>query len=292
MYTGAHTLPFSSISRFWKRATLVSTRTLIADINAREDAMMALSDDELASTTQRLRAAFEGGKTLDDLLPEAFAAVREAGRRHLGMRAYDVQLFAGIQIHRGRVAEMKTGEGKTLMSAFPAYLNALSAKGVHVITVNEYLAERDCATMGRLFTALGATTGLVTSTQHHQEKKAAYACDITYGTNHEIGFDFLRDGLKSSVPEMAQRGLSFAIIDEIDSILIDEARTPSSSPGLARRRARCAPRWPASSRSPSQSIGSWTKKPLSHLDGSRRRVFGGTRPPARSAGQRHRALRS
>lgn len=205
----------------------------ITQTAALEDTYAAMDAHTLAQTTPRLRARLAAKDSLDSLLPEAFAAVREAARRCLGLRAYDVQIRAGFHLHHGRVAEMKTGEGKTLMAAFPAYLNALSGKGVHVITVNTYLAQRDCDTMRPVFAALGASTGLVHAQQNEAEKKAAYGCDITYSTNHELGFDFLRDGLKTHEHAMLQRGHAFAIIDEIDSILIDEARTPLiiSGPG-------------------------------------------------------------
>src|SRR5262249_21320470 len=170
---------------------------------------------------------------LDDLLIEAFAVVREAGRRVLNMRHFDVQLIGGMVLHKGKISEMKTGEGKTLVATLPCYLNALEGKGVHVVTVNDYLARRDAEWMGRLYTALGLSTGVVIPGQANADKKRAYACDITYGQNNEIGFDYLRDNMKFSIYDYVQRDLNFAIVDEVDSILIDEARTPLiiSGPG-------------------------------------------------------------
>ncbi|OZA05944.1 MAG: preprotein translocase subunit SecA, partial [Rhodobacterales bacterium 17-64-5] len=168
----------------------------------------------------------EGGESLDAVLPEAFANCREAARRALGLRAFDVQLMGGIFLHQGNIAEMRTGEGKTLVATFPAYLNALSGKGVHVVTVNDYLAKRDAGWMGKVYAALGLTTGVVYPYQPEQEKMEAYRADITYATNNELGFDYLRDNMKGSIAEMGQRGHNFAIVDEVDSILIDEARTP------------------------------------------------------------------
>src|SRR5690606_29944811 len=166
------------------------------------------------------------GTALDDLLPEAFAATREAARRKLGMRHFDVQLIGGITLHSGKIAEMKTGEGKTLVATLAAYLNALPAKGVHVVTVNEYLAQRDADWMAPVYRFLGLTVGVIKSGQTSEEKRAAYAADITYGTNNEFGFDYLRDNLAFRLEDRAQRELAYAIVDEVDSILIDEARTP------------------------------------------------------------------
>ena len=166
------------------------------------------------------------GAPLDDLLPEAFATVREAGRRVLNMRHYDVQLIGGMVLHHGKIAEMKTGEGKTLMATLPAYLNALAGKGVHVVTVNDYLARRDAEWMGRIYRFLGLTVGVIQHDLNDEQRQAAYAGDITYGTNNEFGFDYLRDNMKFDLARMVQRGHNFAIVDEVDSILIDEARTP------------------------------------------------------------------
>ena len=204
-----------------------AVRPLVAKINALEPQFAALSDDGIkAKTAEFQKRAQEGGESLDALLPEAFANCREAARRALGLRAFDVQLMGGIFLHRGNIAEMRTGEGKTLVATFPAYLNALTGKGVHVVTVNDYLAKRDAGWMGKVYGALGLTTGVVYPFQGDMEKRAAYAADITYATNNELGFDYLRDNMKGSIPEMAQRGHNFAIVDEVDSILVDEARTP------------------------------------------------------------------
>lgn len=204
-----------------------SVRSLVAKINGLEPEFAALSDEGLrAKTTEFQKRVQDGGESLDDILPEAFANCREGARRALGLRAFDVQLMGGIFLHQGNIAEMKTGEGKTLMATFPAYLNALAGKGVHVVTVNDYLAKRDAATMGRVYGFLGLSTGVVYPYQQDDEKRAAYRCDITYATNNELGFDYLRDNMKGSIEEMAQRGHFFAIVDETDSILIDEARTP------------------------------------------------------------------
>ena len=203
-----------------------SVRPIIAKINALEPEFKALSDEGLIEKTRAFQARAQGGESLDALLPEAFANCREAARRALGLRAFDVQLKAGIFLHQGNIAEMKTGEGKTLMATFPAYLNALAGKGVHVVTVNDYLAKRDAEWMSKVYGALGLTTGVVVPFQPDAEKRAAYRADITYATNNELGFDYLRDNMKSSIEEMAQRGHFFAIVDEVDSILIDEARTP------------------------------------------------------------------
>ncbi|MGV6803959.1 MAG: preprotein translocase subunit SecA [Ruegeria sp.] len=201
-------------------------RPLIAKINALEPEFEKLSDDDLKAKTDELRQRAKDGESLDDLLPEAFANVREGAKRALGLRAFDVQLKGGVFLHQGNIAEMKTGEGKTLVATFPAYLNALTGKGVHVVTVNEYLAKRDAEWMGNVFGALGMTTGVIWTGQPDAEKKAAYACDITYATNNELGFDYLRDNMKSDLNEVYQKHHNFAIVDEVDSILIDEARTP------------------------------------------------------------------
>ncbi|WP_417726835.1 preprotein translocase subunit SecA [Roseovarius sp.] len=203
-----------------------ATRPLIAKINALEPEFQALSDQALIEKTAEFRSRIAGGETLDAILPEAFANCREGARRALGLRAFDVQLKGGIFLHQGNIAEMKTGEGKTLVATFPAYLNALSGKGVHIVTVNDYLARRDAEWMGKVFAALGMTTGVVYPQQPEAEKKAAYAADVTYATNNELGFDYLRDNMKSSLEDMNQRGHNFAVVDEVDSILIDEARTP------------------------------------------------------------------
>ena len=203
-----------------------ATRPLIEKINAFETAIQALSDDGIKEKTAALRARAVAGEALDDLLPEAFANCREAARRALGLRAFDTQLMGGIFLHQGNIAEMKTGEGKTLVATFPAYLNALSGKGVHIVTVNDYLAKRDAEWMGKVYAALGLTTGVVYPQQPEAEKKLAYQADITYATNNELGFDYLRDNMKSDITQMNQRDHNFAVVDEVDSILVDEARTP------------------------------------------------------------------
>ncbi|WP_421740958.1 preprotein translocase subunit SecA [Cellulomonas sp.] len=195
-------------------------------VNALEDSFVALSDAELREETDRFRARLAEGETLDDLLAEAFATVREAARRTLGQRHFDVQLMGGAALHLGNIAEMKTGEGKTLVATAPAYLNALSGDGVHVVTVNDYLASYQSDLMGRVFRFLGLTSGVILSSQDPAERRRQYACDITYGTNNEFGFDYLRDNMAWSTDELVQRGHNFAIVDEVDSILIDEARTP------------------------------------------------------------------
>ena len=202
-------------------------------INALEPAMEALSDAGLTAKTGEFRNRLEQGEALDKLLPEAFAVVREASKRVLGMRHFDVQLVGGMVLHAGKIAEMRTGEGKTLMATLPAYLNALPGKGVHVVTVNDYLAQRDAQAMGKLYGFLGLTTGVNLSQMPHDQKQAAYACDITYGTNNEYGFDYLRDNMVYQMADKVQRPLAFGIIDEVDSILIDEARTPLIISGQA-----------------------------------------------------------
>jgi preprotein translocase subunit SecA len=215
-----------------------ATRPLIDRINALEPEFRALSDDGMIERTRALQARARNGEALDALLPEAFANCREAGRRALGLRAFDVQLMGGIFLHEGNIAEMKTGEGKTLVATFPAYLNALSGKGVHIVTVNDYLARRDAEWMGKVYAALGLTTGVVVPQQPEAEKKAAYQADITYATNNELGFDYLRDNMKSDLSQMSQRGQHFAIVDEVDSILVDEARTPLIISGPSQDRSQ------------------------------------------------------
>jgi preprotein translocase subunit SecA len=201
-------------------------RPFITEINAKEPDIQKLSDEELRAKTAEFRQRVANGETLEDLLPEAFAVVREAGRRTLNMRHFDVQLIGGIVLHRGKIAEMKTGEGKTLVATLPAYLNALEGKGVHVVTVNDYLARRDSEWMGRIYRFLGMTVGVIQHELNDQERQVAYNADITYGTNNEFGFDYLRDNMKFDLAHYVQRGHHFAIVDEVDSILIDEARTP------------------------------------------------------------------
>ncbi|MBR0149611.1 MAG: preprotein translocase subunit SecA [Lachnospiraceae bacterium] len=199
---------------------------LVDEIEEMRDSMMALSDEELKAKTPALKARLENGETLDDILPEAFATVREAARRVLNMEHYRVQLIGGIILHQGRIAEMKTGEGKTLVSTCPAYLNALAGKGVHIVTVNDYLAKRDAEWMGKVHEFLGLKVGVVLNDMKSEERRAAYACDITYVTNNELGFDYLRDNMVIYKEQLVLRDLSYAIIDEVDSVLIDEARTP------------------------------------------------------------------
>ena len=208
---------------------------LVKKINELEPEMEKLSDAELRAKTDYFKSQLKDGKTLDDILPEAFAVMREASKRVLGMRHFDVQLIGGIILHQGRIAEMKTGEGKTLVATLPVYLNALEGKGVHVITVNDYLAKRDSEWMGKVYRFLGLTVGLVISGMNPAEKKAAYACDVTYGTNNEFGFDYLRDNMVIYKEQLVQRELHYAIVDEIDSILIDEARTPLIISGRANK---------------------------------------------------------
>ncbi len=206
--------------------TLKRLRPIVETINAFEPQVAALSDEALRAKKEEFLGRLEQGATLDDILPEAFAVVREAGKRVLGMRHFDVQLIGGMVLHEGKIAEMRTGEGKTLVSTLPAYLNALSGRGVHVVTVNDYLARRDSEWMGRLHRFLGMTVGCIQHDMSDQERQEAYGADITYGTNNEFGFDYLRDNMKFSLAAMVQRGHNFAVVDEVDSILIDEARTP------------------------------------------------------------------
>ena len=202
-------------------------RPIVARINALEPQMQELADEDFAQRMAEYRQQVQAGeRTLDDLLPEVFALVREASRRVMGMRHYDVQLVGGIVLHRGKIAEMKTGEGKTLVATLPVALNALSGKGVHVVTVNDYLATRDAQWMGKLYNFLGLSVGVIVNGLDDQARKEAYGADITYGTNNEFGFDYLRDNMKFYATQLVQRGHNFAIVDEVDSILIDEARTP------------------------------------------------------------------
>ncbi|MDP1703965.1 MAG: preprotein translocase subunit SecA, partial [Sulfurimicrobium sp.] len=202
-------------------------------INALEPSISGLSDEQLRAKTDEFKQRYTSGASLDDLLPEAFAVVREASKRVLEMRHFDVQLVGGMALHYGKISEMRTGEGKTLVSTLPAYLNALSGKGVHVVTVNDYLARRDAEWMGRLHSFLGLTVGINLPNMSHDEKQQAYAADITYGTNNEYGFDYLRDNMVYQPTERVQRSLNYAIVDEVDSILIDEARTPLIISGQA-----------------------------------------------------------
>ncbi|MCM2333508.1 MAG: preprotein translocase subunit SecA, partial [Anaeromyxobacteraceae bacterium] len=205
---------------------LKKIRPIVARINELEPRMKALADADFPRLTAQWKAEVQQGRTLDDLLPEAFALVREAGVRALGMRHFDVQLIGGAVLHAGKIAEMKTGEGKTLVATLPCVLNALSGRGVHVVTVNDYLARRDAEWMGRLYRFCGLSTGIIVHGLSDQERQAAYGSDITYGQNNEFGFDYLRDNMKFRLQDYVQRELNFAIVDEVDSILIDEARTP------------------------------------------------------------------
>ena len=213
-----------------------SVRPLVNKINELEDSIKSLSDDALKAKTEEFRGRLEKGETLDDLLPEAFAVAREAAFRTLGLRAYDVQLMGGIFLHQCNISEMKTGEGKTLMATLPVYLNALTGRGVHVVTVNDYLATRDAEWMGKVYAALGMKTGVCVPGMDEAEKLAAYECDVIYGTNNEFAFDYLRDNMKSDLAQIAQRDHFFAIVDEVDSILVDEARTPLIISGPAEDR--------------------------------------------------------
>jgi len=206
---------------------------VVLKINALEPQMEALSDEDLKAKTQEFRERYEKGETLDQLLPEAFAAAREASRRAMGMRHFDVQLIGGLTLHEGRISEMKTGEGKTLVATLATYLNAIPGQGVHIVTVNDYLARRDANWMRPVYEALGMTVGSIVSMQDQQEKYDAYRADITYGTNNEYGFDYLRDNMALRKEDRMQRPLFFAVVDEVDSILIDEARTPLIISGAA-----------------------------------------------------------
>ncbi|MCL4775475.1 MAG: preprotein translocase subunit SecA, partial [Burkholderiaceae bacterium] len=212
---------------------LKSYRKSVEQINALEPRIMALSDEQLAGKTAEFRQRVADGEAVDALLPEAFAVCREAARRVLGMRHFDVQLVGGMVLHAGKIAEMRTGEGKTLTATLPVYLNALAGKGVHVVTVNDYLASRDAEWMGKVYRFLGMTVGTILTQQATADKKVAYAADITYGTNNEFGFDYLRDNMEYAVGDRRQRDLHYAIVDEVDSILIDEARTPLIISGQA-----------------------------------------------------------
>ncbi|MEP6148241.1 MAG: DEAD/DEAH box helicase, partial [Nisaea sp.] len=198
----------------------------VSAVNALEPDFAGLDDAALAAKTDAFRERLKAGESLDDILPEAFATVREAAKRTLGQRHFDVQLLGGLVLHQGRIAEMKTGEGKTLVATLAVYLNAIEGKGVHVVTVNDYLAKRDAGWMSQIYNFLGLSTGCIVHGLTDAERKAAYASDVTYGTNNEFGFDYLRDNMKFRLEDMVQRDFNFAIVDEVDSILVDEARTP------------------------------------------------------------------
>ena len=206
---------------------------IVEKINALEPDFIKLSDEQLKAKTDEFRTRLKNGETLDELLPEAFATVREAAKRTLGQRHYDVQLVGGIVLHKGMIAEMKTGEGKTLVATLTAYLNALSGKGVHIVTVNDYLAKRDAEWMGQIYRFLGLSVGYIIHEKNDEQRREAYNSDILYGTNNELGFDYLRDNMKFNLQDRVQRDFNFAIVDEVDSILIDEARTPLIISGAA-----------------------------------------------------------
>ena len=212
---------------------LKTYRKTVDQINALETQYEKLDDDQLRAKTQEFKDRVAAGETLDALLPEAFAVVREGSKRIMKMRHFDVQMLGGMSLHNGKISEMRTGEGKTLTATLPVYLNALTGKGVHVVTVNDYLASRDARWMGKLYNFLGMSVGINLPNMSREEKQAAYNADITYGTNNEFGFDYLRDNMVYEVGDRVQRGLNFAIVDEVDSILIDEARTPLIISGQA-----------------------------------------------------------
>src|SRR4051812_1610884 len=217
---------FDKMLRAGEGKILRKLTSIAAQVNSIEDDFVAMTDAELRAMTDEFRKRLDDGETLDDILPEAFATVREAAKRTLGQRHFDVQMMGGAALHLGNIAEMKTGEGKTLVATAPAYLNALEGKGVHVVTVNDYLARRDAEWMGRIYKFLGMSVGVIVAGLSQAERKQAYNSDITYGTNNEFGFDYLRDNLCYNTQDMVQRPHHFAIVDEVDSILIDEARTP------------------------------------------------------------------
>jgi preprotein translocase subunit SecA len=217
---------FDKILRAGEGKILRQLTRIAAQVNSVEEDFVAVTDAELRAETDRFKERLAAGESLDDILPEAFAVVREAAKRTLGQRHYDVQIMGGAALHLGNIAEMKTGEGKTLVSTLPAYLNALAGNGVHIVTVNDYLAERDAEWMGRVHRFLGLDVGVILANMRPDERRGSYAADITYGTNNEFGFDYLRDNMAWTQDDLVQRGHSFAIVDEVDSILIDEARTP------------------------------------------------------------------
>ena len=227
-----------SILRAGEGKILRQLKRISDQINSVEDDFVAMSDAELRAMTDEFRQRYADGESLDDLLPEAFAAVREAARRTLGQRAFDVQLMGAAALHMGNISEMRTGEGKTLTGVFPAYLNALAGEGVHVVTTNDYLAKRDSEWMGRVHRFLGLEVGVILAEMTPEDRKRAYLADVTYGTNNEFGFDYLRDNMSWSLEETVQRGHNYAIVDEVDSILVDEARTPLIISGPAEQNSR------------------------------------------------------
>ena len=227
------TKAFNKIFRSGNQQELDKIKPLIMQINNLETEIALLKDSEIKEKTFLLKKNLKEGRSLDSIIPESFALVRESARRVLNERHYDVQLAGGIILHQGKIAEMKTGEGKTLVSTLPAYLNALTGKGIHIVTVNDYLAERDSKWMGGVFNFLGLTTGCIVGNLDDIKRKDNYNCDITYATNNELGFDYLRDNMKYDISEMVQRDHNFCIVDEVDSILIDESRTPLVISGRA-----------------------------------------------------------
>ena len=216
------TRTFSKIFKSSNQAELDRTKNLILAINSKENSIKSLSDGEFKEKTLNLKRSVQEGNSLKDVIPESFALVREAAKRTLGERHYDVQLIGGLILHEGKIAEMKTGEGKTLVSTLPAYLNSLTGNGVHIVTVNDYLAKRDSEWMGKVFNFLGITTGCITNDLDDIQRKKNYSCDVTYATNNELGFDYLRDNMKYELNDMVQRNHNYCIVDEVDSILIDE----------------------------------------------------------------------
>ena len=221
------TRTFSKLFKSSNQQELDKIQNLITAINNKESEIKSLNESDFKEKTLNLKKNVQNGSlSLDKIIPEAFALVREAAKRTLGERHYDVQLAGGLMLHRGKIAEMKTGEGKTLVSTLPAYLNSLKGEGVHIVTVNDYLAERDSSWMGKVYNYLGVSTGCITNELEDEKRKKNYGCDITYATNNELGFDYLRDNMKYELSEMVQRGHNFCIVDEVDSILIDESRTP------------------------------------------------------------------
>ena len=226
---------FSKMFGSYSDRELKSIYPIVDKIEAMADEYKAMSDAELQAKTPEFKTRLQSGETLDDILPEAFATVREASRRVLGLYPYRVQLVGGVVLHQGRIAEMKTGEGKTLVATLPAYLNALNGNGVHIVTVNDYLAKRDSEWMGKVHRFLGLTVGLIVHDLTSEERRKAYAADITYGTNNEMGFDYLRDNMAIYASELVQRGHAFAIVDEVDSILIDGARTQLIISGMGEK---------------------------------------------------------
>ncbi len=220
------TRTFSKIFKSSNQQELDQLKPILSKINQLETEISGLKDNQFKERVYHIKQSIKKGRSLNDVMPESFALVREASKRVLNERHYDVQLIGGIILHKGKIAEMKTGEGKTLVATLPAFLNSLTGNGVHIVTVNDYLAKRDSEWMGKVFNYLGSTTGCIVSEIEDEERKKNYNCDITYGTNNEFGFDYLRDNMKYNFKEMVQRGHNYCIVDEVDSILIDESRTP------------------------------------------------------------------